>query len=108
MKNSTQHRALKAHWGLHKVTMTTDILQTANSIVKGPYGWVRGEICMNDELWDWVPIDSPYQGVISNEGNMDDECQLLSDIWVYILSATGDAKYLPIIHHLADVEINGL
>jgi hypothetical protein len=77
----------------------------------GTYGRARGDIWLNDELWD-IFMDEEfanyYDLLLQHEGNADDECQLLANYWIMTLANTGQPRYLPIIKHLAEVNCYGL
>ena len=118
-ENSAQYDSLMLLWRNSHKEIKPGIISVADHVLKqfalGKHHCgcpnKSGTISMNDELW--YPLDDLkaaryYREIISNEGNADDECRLLSNIWVQVLAETNEPKYLPVISHLADVEINGL
>ena len=113
---SPQYTLLLELWNYHAREIAPLIIREADHILEyheeGKLGCgcpeVNGTICINDELW--VPLDikagETYTALLGHLGNAEDECQLLSNIWILVLSQ--DAKYLPIIAHLAHTGVHGL
>ena len=103
---SPQYTILLELWTKNDEEITPLIIKEADRILKNHE---QGKpIVLNDELW--YPLDikagESYGTLIGHLGNAEDECQLLSNIWVLVLSH--DAKYLPIIAHLAETGVYGL
>ena len=119
MSHSMQYQLLKKLWESSHAEITPAIISMSEQVLeqfalgKHHCGCPNksGTISMNDELWyplDDIKAGKLYRDYLGEHGNEDDECQLLSSIWVLVLAKTGKAEYMPIIAHLADVEINGL
>jgi hypothetical protein len=73
------------------------------------------DCCLKDEpyfyhdgLWDIVPPDSHYiSEYIPENGNEDDECQLLVNFWCRTIAETGNVDYMHHIAHFMKVNIEG-
>jgi len=106
---SKQYDSLKFHWDIHKTDLRVLICLEADAILESKtYGrFVDGSICLNDELWEPFRGYPDYRNLIEWEGNSDDECHLMASIWIHVLLEADAERYLPIIRHLAETEVEG-
>jgi len=62
----------------------------------------------HDGLWDVIPQDSHYiSEYIPENGNEDDECQLLVSIWCLVMAESGNPDALTHITYFMKVNIEG-
>jgi len=72
------------------------------------------DCCLKDEfyfyhdgLFDIVPPECAYVEYCRDNGNEDDECQLLVAMWCLVMAENGNPDYLVHIAHFMKVEIEG-
>jgi hypothetical protein len=109
---SKQRDHLIAVWETNKAEVMAGILGQAddwlthNDQRNSPHGmW---DYYFGDGLWDpLTALSDDYDRCIRDNGNADDECQLIEAMWIYTMAQNNTGKYNTLIQALAESMVEG-